>query len=56
MKSINQTRTHFSTSTQLINFSINFQLYQKEFIGVGVCIYNLMDDMQEYIRGLFVIM
>lgn len=31
-------------------------MYQKEFIGVGVCIYNLMDDMQEYIRGLFVIM
>lgn len=32
------------------------QLYLPKFRGVGICVVNLVDDMQEYMRGLFVIM
>uniref|UniRef100_A0A1B0DDA8 Uncharacterized protein n=1 Tax=Phlebotomus papatasi TaxID=29031 RepID=A0A1B0DDA8_PHLPP len=31
-------------------------MYLKQFRGVGICAVNLVDDMQEYMRGLFVIM
>ncbi|XP_058445336.1 uncharacterized protein LOC131426540 [Malaya genurostris] len=30
--------------------------YVPKFEGVGICAFNLVDDMQEYMRGLFVIM
>nr|CAD7434819.1 unnamed protein product [Timema monikensis] len=29
---------------------------QQQFEGVGICAVNLVDDMQEYMRGLFLIM
>ncbi|XP_069688813.1 prolactin-releasing peptide receptor [Periplaneta americana] len=29
---------------------------QKHFDGVGICAVNLVDDMQEYMRGLFIVM
>ncbi|XP_044757436.1 alpha-1B adrenergic receptor [Coccinella septempunctata] len=30
--------------------------YVEELIGVGICIYNLVDDMEEYMRGIFLTM
>ncbi|GAB0096355.1 G protein-coupled receptor, rhodopsin-like [Sergentomyia squamirostris] len=35
---------------------LDLGLYLKHFRGVGICAVNLVDDMQEYMRGLFVIM
>ncbi|XP_059615127.1 orexin/Hypocretin receptor type 1 [Phlebotomus argentipes] len=35
---------------------LDLGLYMKQFRGVGICAVNLVDDMQEYMRGLFVIM
>lgn len=29
---------------------------QNHFDGVGICAVNLVDDMQEYMRGLFIVM
>jgi hypothetical protein len=29
---------------------------QGSFEGVGICALNLVDDMQEYMRGLFIVM
>jgi len=29
---------------------------QGGFEGVGICALNLVDDMQEYMRGLFIVM
>lgn len=36
--------------------SFVLQKYDPKFDGVGICAVNLVDDMQEYMRGLFVIM
>ncbi|XP_055712349.1 orexin/Hypocretin receptor type 1 isoform X2 [Phlebotomus papatasi] len=35
---------------------LDLGMYLKQFRGVGICAVNLVDDMQEYMRGLFVIM
>lgn len=32
------------------------QLYFPKFHGVGICVVNLVDDSQEYTRGLFFLM
>lgn len=32
------------------------QAYIPQLSGIGLCVVNLMDDMQEYTRGLFLIM
>lgn len=32
------------------------QSYVKDFEGVGLCTVNLVDDMHEYMRGLFITM
>lgn len=33
-----------------------FQLYYSQFQDVGICLVNLVDDSQEYTRGLFFLM
>ncbi|KFB41883.1 AGAP000383-PA-like protein [Anopheles sinensis] len=35
---------------------LDLEPYLPGFAGVGICAVNLVDDMQEYMRGLFVIM
>ncbi|XP_053678183.1 G-protein coupled receptor moody [Anopheles nili] len=35
---------------------LDLEYYLPNFAGVGICAVNLVDDMQEYMRGLFVIM
>uniref|UniRef100_A0A4Y0BIE3 G_PROTEIN_RECEP_F1_2 domain-containing protein n=1 Tax=Anopheles funestus TaxID=62324 RepID=A0A4Y0BIE3_ANOFN len=35
---------------------LDLEIYLPGFAGVGICAVNLVDDMQEYMRGLFVIM
>ncbi|XP_052900858.1 uncharacterized protein LOC128307161 [Anopheles moucheti] len=35
---------------------LDIGIYLSNFAGVGICAVNLVDDMQEYMRGLFVIM
>jgi hypothetical protein len=38
-------------------FLVLFQNFiQNHFDGVGICAVNLVDDMQEYMRGLFIVM
>jgi len=32
------------------------QDYMPQLSGIGLCVVNLMDDMQEYTRGLFLLM
>lgn len=34
----------------------HFQLYYSQFRDVGICLVNLVDDSQEYTRGLFFLM
>jgi len=37
-------------------FNVSLQDYMPQLSGIGLCVVNLMDDMQEYTRGLFLLM
>lgn len=50
------TMTFFIYTISTTRTQRRIQVFMKEFQGVGICIVNLVDDMQEYTRGLFLIM
>jgi len=49
---------HLNSSTKEISLNIHcvLQAYMKvQFEGVGICAVNMADDMQDYLRSLFVL-